>query len=190
MPQPGCFNPRKEALYALYQRLGGPNGCSGQVRRRKKSLAPSSVWTQNCPDHSESLHWYAIPVPIYHLAPHKISHKLWQQNQKLNIWFDWRTHSYFILLKASNFQAIYCHIKRQNTPNIKCQCRTTSEVCMVPILVLLTYKKSGHLKMRWSLATHSHAKFHKNLSTGSKVTHKSDHTTWMGTGISLAILTK
>ena len=75
-------------------------------------------------------------------------------------------------------------------PHSKCQCHFTSEVYVVPALVFLTNEKSGHLKIRWPLGTNPRAKFHKNRSTGSKVTKDSKHTRWMGTWTGLTLIIK
>jgi hypothetical protein len=57
-------------------------------------------------------------------------------------------------------------------------------------MVFLTDEKSGHLKIGWLLQKNSQAKFHKNLSTGSKVTKDSKYTRWMGTWTCLTLIIK
>jgi len=59
---------------------------------------------------------------------------------------------------------------------VKCRCHSTSEVYVVPVIVFLTDEKSGHLKIGWLLQKNSQAKFHKNLSTGLKVTKDGKYT--------------
>ena len=51
MPRPGRFTTGKETRCPLYRRLGGPQGrvCTGA-----ENLAPTGIWSPDCPAHGES----------------------------------------------------------------------------------------------------------------------------------------
>lgn len=52
-------NVTRRPLYQLYSKPGGPQGRSGGVWRRKKTLFPTGVRTSNRPDCSD----YVVPAP-------------------------------------------------------------------------------------------------------------------------------
>ena len=88
--------------------------------KKEKSLVPTGNCTPNCPDHSESLYQYAIP--IHHIDPHKISQFINCDNETKKNKFKKKslTDNHILILQPSklHLQAIYCHIKCHCMPHI------------------------------------------------------------------------
>jgi hypothetical protein len=60
-PRPGRFTPGKETRYALYRRLGGPQGRSGQAR---KISPPSGLDPRTVQPVADRCTDYAVPAHI------------------------------------------------------------------------------------------------------------------------------